>query len=175
MKKKQLNYILIALVLAIWGMTVFRYFGQGEDDIPVLNTSSSGISLDTLPSRDTFSLLNGYRDPFLDQPFITARSQLGQGLDMSAVSGQTQRSRAKGNTQQLGRVLKRDARQVPKVSYQGAVQRSGETQAMTGVLLINDKTYIVRPGDSISGVKVMAMHWDYVQVGFADSSWNVRK
>jgi hypothetical protein len=72
MKDKK-NYILLALVVAIWGYAMYSFFGGfntgGSNNLVIKKTklnSGNGSNFKV----DTFSLLANYKDPFLSRPFV---------------------------------------------------------------------------------------------------------
>ena len=67
MKNKKLTYILVPLVLIVWGLIIYRIFNtiHNTDDSPLLNTPIATINGEKNTLLDTFSLQLNYRDPFL--------------------------------------------------------------------------------------------------------------
>ena len=68
MKNKKLTYLLGAVVLAIWGLIIYRVYVAvkgNDDDMPTgqVTTSKEPYNDYTIP-RDTTRLLLNYRDPF---------------------------------------------------------------------------------------------------------------
>lgn len=67
MKKNQKTYLLLGLVLAIWGILGFRIVKSISPSEPETTVSVASIEFKptSLKERDTFSILANYRDPFL--------------------------------------------------------------------------------------------------------------
>lgn len=67
MKKNQKTYILLVVVLAIWGILGFRILSavNPDDSLPNTHTAISDFKPTAPKARDTFSILANYRDPFL--------------------------------------------------------------------------------------------------------------
>lgn len=67
MKKNKKTYLLLVLVLAIWGILGFKIVGainpMEEPDKPILFDNK--IVQNEIRKRDTFSIVANYRDPFL--------------------------------------------------------------------------------------------------------------
>ena len=67
MKKEKKTYLLLAVVLVIWGVLAFQIFkavNPSEEVVPVFTTTQK-TNLIKLEKRDTFSIVANYRDPFL--------------------------------------------------------------------------------------------------------------
>lgn len=67
MKKEKKTYLLLVIVLAIWGVLGFQIFkavNPSEDVLPIY-ANTEKIDIIKPKKRDTFSLLANYRDPFL--------------------------------------------------------------------------------------------------------------
>jgi hypothetical protein len=67
LKKNQKTYVLLAVVLAIWGILGFRILSavNPKDPLPSTHTAISDFRPTAPKARDTFSILANYRDPFL--------------------------------------------------------------------------------------------------------------
>ena len=67
MKKNQKTYLLLGLVIAIWGILGFRIVKSISPSEPEPTTTITNIEFKptALKERDTFSILANYRDPFL--------------------------------------------------------------------------------------------------------------
>ena len=67
MKKKKKTYLLLIVVLAIWGLLGFKIVGALHTDEPEqeLALVSQKFIPTILKKRDTFSVVANYRDPFL--------------------------------------------------------------------------------------------------------------
>ncbi len=67
MKKNQRTYLLLALVLGVWGLIAYRVFGviNPNPTKPEQLVVSNNFKPQGLKERDTFSIVADYRDPFL--------------------------------------------------------------------------------------------------------------
>ncbi len=66
MKKQTKTYLLLGLVLCIWGAIAVQFFG-GINKEELLIEKNQKVNFIPIPKqdRDTFSILADYRDPFL--------------------------------------------------------------------------------------------------------------
>ena len=67
MKKNTKTYILLTIVLGIWGVLGYQIVGAFDADKPelALTKATEAYVPKTLKKRDTFSITAHYRDPFL--------------------------------------------------------------------------------------------------------------
>lgn len=73
MKKKKNTYLLLALVLFIWGMVIYRFFSYTSPELPQ-NTSSKQFTMRPLEMKpkENFVIDVNYRDPFLGKMYAPA-------------------------------------------------------------------------------------------------------
>jgi hypothetical protein len=68
MKNKKLTYILLPLVILIWGAIVYKVLANYfENDSSSLNSKNDDITSVKISKTDTFSLMLNYSDPFLKE------------------------------------------------------------------------------------------------------------
>lgn len=67
MKKDKKTYLLLAVVLSIWGILGFQIFKtvSPSEEIISVYSNTEKIGLIKAKKRDTFSIVANYRDPFL--------------------------------------------------------------------------------------------------------------
>lgn len=67
MKKQNKTYILLAVVLGIWGLIGFKFFAATNPSSPeIAEISSDQIFVPKqIKARETFAIVANYRDPFL--------------------------------------------------------------------------------------------------------------
>lgn len=71
MKNKKNTYILLLIVLTIWGLVIYRFFSFGVNEIQVENTSRNfRIKPLIIKEQDTFTINVNYRDPFLGKMYL---------------------------------------------------------------------------------------------------------
>ena len=158
MKNRRLNKFLGPAVILIWIMVIWRFAGSGDgkpaqvvfgDTIYDSNTETMWI--------DSFALLTVYRDPFLGQ---MPQVPLPPTPPVTQVSSR------------IGTLVKKTPKKkiyIPSMVYQGGVSRQDSTP-MTGILKIDRKTYTIRQGDSLAGVKILDIQMDELWVAVADTS-----
>jgi hypothetical protein len=73
MKKKKNTYLLLALVLLIWGVLIYRVVSYTNPELPQSNAPEN-FTLRPLEvkEKETFSIDVNYRDPFLGKMYAPA-------------------------------------------------------------------------------------------------------
>ncbi len=157
MKQKKLIYVLLPLMILIWGLVIYRIFGfiDGNDspDIQPVHLPDTGDETVKLP--DSFTIKADYRDPFLKNVNYTPPPK-------------------KTKTPVKVKKPKKPAVNWSFVQYKGRItnQNSGKTIA---VLEINKKRYLVAKGDSAAGVTLLKIFPDSVQVGYRQEKGFIKK
>lgn len=77
MGSKKKTYILLTVVILVWGLIGFRIYKAVKPAIPKIKTSDKIASFKPINviKNDTFSLKSDYRDPFLGTFAIKKRTQ----------------------------------------------------------------------------------------------------
>lgn len=152
MKNKQLIYILIPLVLIIWGLIIYKiinHVNHGKDN-----------SMDTLPftkvirsssNSDTLSLALYYRDPFLHGIIRPVSGSISSNDLLSNKGSLTIATKATVN--------------FPGTRYFGFVVNAKNKQKL-GLLKIDNKDYLAKEGDLIGGEKIAKLYTDSVIIIF---------
>ncbi|PRX57191.1 hypothetical protein [Flagellimonas meridianipacifica] len=143
MKNKKKTYLLLLVVLAIWGILGFRIIatlGPSEE----VQSPTKTVALEqplTLKKRDTFSINANYRDPFL---------------------GTLPKTKKKAKTP------KKKSPIAPKrsIAYHGSVAQNGSKSRLFFVWVDNQQ-YIFEKGKSIDGVTVVSGTKERIKVTYA--------
>ncbi|WP_417367184.1 hypothetical protein [Flavobacterium beibuense] len=122
MKNKKNIYILLTIVLGIWGMVIYRLFSFSNPDTNIPATASNfTFKPIEVKARDTFSIDVNYRDPFLGKMY----------------SNDVQ----KKNTSHVP-IVKKDTLIWPNIIYKGLVSDSKEKKKVF-LVSINGQTYFM--------------------------------
>lgn len=71
MKNKKSIYILLPIVLLIWGMLIYQFFSYSVPDEALENTSTEfNVKPFKLKERASFTVNVAYRDPFLGKMYV---------------------------------------------------------------------------------------------------------
>lgn len=132
MKNKKTIYILLPVVLLVWGKVVYQFFSFAASDVILENTP---IDLNLKPfklkERDTFSINVNYRDPFLGKIFVTELS----------VDSKIKTTEIKKVSKQEGIII------WPSIIYKGIVSDT-KNHIKIYMLIIGGKTCLMKKGET---------------------------
>ncbi|WP_281228742.1 hypothetical protein [Flavobacterium aquiphilum] len=132
MKNKKNIYILLPLVLLVWGAVLYQLFSFTKSD-EVLTAENTEFNFKPLKinKREPFSINVNYRDPFLGKLYNTETA-----------------SKTKTVHPKTTKVVKEpETLAWPKIIYEGLISDSkGKNKIF--VLVINNKNYYMRIGDT---------------------------
>ena len=160
MINRQLNKLLGPAVIFIWILVIWQFWGKGNDTFHANRSNQQFVFTGEAQLADSFSLLNPYRDPFLDRLPEVVRAK---------TSVNTRR------TSKVGTLVKKPQKnpvRIPLMVYQGGVQRT-ETDPITGILQIDRKIYTIRKGDSLAGVHIVDLQMNNLLVAIGDTAIQV--
>ncbi|WP_396146022.1 hypothetical protein [Flavobacterium sp.] len=136
MKNKKNIYILLPIVLLIWGAVLYQFFTFTSDDEQLIPNAEIGIKPFNIKDKDTFNISISKRDPFLG----------------SISSSENSNKVKKAITTHKAPKIKEEI-QWPEVSYKGIVSDNKE-KVKVYMLIINGKTYLMKKGEQQEGVKL---------------------
>ena len=172
-KNKKINYLLLPIVVLIWGMAIFRLLGGKDIDE---NMGNNGPALDLMKGgedRDTFQLILNYRDPFLSQP--TRKTPVLSSVGRISYSRSQRTSPSAKNNIQIGNIVQKGGNmELPEIRYLGAARQSSSPK-LTGILMLDGFSYRVVSGDSLKGFHLLEVQIDQVKLTYRDSIWIVFK
>lgn len=136
MKNKKSIYILLPIVLFIWGAVVYQFFSFSSDKIPDDQNQNTAIKPFVIKPQDTSTIKVNSRDPFL-------------GKMTSSEPKSTVPSVKKINKEP---VVKEELIW-PNVAYKGIVSDIKD-KVKVYMVIINGKTFLMKKGDVEEGVKL---------------------
>lgn len=145
LKGKKALYILLSLVAFIWGAIIFQIIGAFSDENPVVSDAKE-ISVSPLKTkeRDTFSLGEIKRDPFLGTLYIPKKKE---------------------NKLPLKPKTKKEPMIWPPIQYKGVV--SGQNSANAIYLIqINNIDQLIKLKETISEVTLLKAFSNSIQVRY---------
>lgn len=132
MKNKKNIYILLPLVLFVWGAVLYQVFSFTKSD-EVTSTDNTEFNIKPLKisQRKSFDINVNYRDPFLGKMYA-------ENTD----------SKAKGNSPKAAKVSKpKEVLVWPTILYKGMISDSKEKNKIF-MLVIDNKNYYMKIGDT---------------------------
>lgn len=137
MKTKKSIYILLPIVLLIWGAVVYQFFSftnNNEVDIPNQDISVKPFKI---KPKDTFSIQINKRDPFLGK--ITTDEVVSIKRPKSIITNNP----AKVKEELIW----------PNVEYKGIIS-DNKDKIKVYMLIINGKTFLMKKGEEENEVKL---------------------
>lgn len=146
MKKNTKTYILLALVLTIWGVLGFQILGAFGSDEPeqALATKTETFVPQTLKKRDTFLITAHYRDPFLG---TIPRSQTVRPKKTKKIVKPEQPKK--------------------NITYSGSVSQNNSKKRMF-FLTIDGRQHILSKDETIADVKLLSGTAESVKVSYGN-------
>ncbi|WP_276381606.1 hypothetical protein [Flavobacterium sp. H4147] len=131
MKNKKNIYILLPLVLFVWGAVLFQVFSfTNSDDVLPVNNPEFNIKPLKVTKRETFAININYRDPFLGKMYTLE----------SAPKPKVSQSAPKTAKQPEALVW-------PNIIYKGVIADSKGKNTIY-MLIIDNKNYYMKIGDT---------------------------
>ena len=162
MKSQKSKYILLILVIVVWSMIIVRFFSMKGNDEIILHLKEVKAPLsEKQESVVTFDLHLDYDDPFLDGG-VTSPSMTEKVLPADKAD-----SKKSENKDTLKVKL-------PAVSYNGMLSNLS-TGEKVGFLVLERKEYMLKTGDSITGLLIIALANDSVQVQYSGQIFAIKK
>lgn len=131
MKNKKSVYVLLPLVLFIWGAVMYQFFSFSttEEEVAV---PTNEISLKPIQpiKRDSFAINTNYRDPFLGKVYTAKKDSVPKKKKAVKVV---------------------EPLVWPNIQYRGIVSDTKEKSKIF-MLVINKKTYLMRKGQTENDV-----------------------
>jgi len=150
-KNKKTTYILLPVVLLIWGAIVYKVFfanATQEEDIAITAMPMQHAAVSD--SAFSFTIQNNYRDPFLSHTYV-ARSK--------PVQKKAPKPKEPKKIEQPKVIV------WPKVEYMGTVEGK---DAKFGLVLIDNATTMVAEGDRVKKIDIIKIYADSIRLKNAD-------
>lgn len=159
MKNKKLIYVLLPLVLVIWGVILFRVLSAvgGKDDFAPIQRAPNIALSETLDSVD-YQLKLDYPDPFLKR---VSRSR-GPVAANNPNGGSSKKRNGK-----VVKTVKKLPLKWPKVDYMGIIRNKNEETPLC-LIQVDGKPHFLRLNEEIEELKLLAAYQDSIKFRFKD-------
>lgn len=158
-QKKKNIYILLPIVILVWGFVFYQLYGYFFSTPSYANTEEKTIiNIDEI-KKDTFSIVANYRDPFLSQK----RAQTVN----HRVAVKTNGSKTKKNSTPT--VLK-----WPSIQYKGMI-KNNNSERRVAIVTVDGKERIVKEGTTLNELKVVKIEKETITVFFQDEQKTINK
>ncbi|MBZ9731339.1 hypothetical protein LB467_16745 [Salegentibacter sp. JZCK2] len=132
LKNKASLYLLLPLVVIIWGIVIYKVVGAFGDETVVMSEAPGVVGKEIIRvKKDTFSLLPIDRDPFLGHYY------------------------KKPDQSKSKPVFPVEKVEWPEVSYLGLISDTGESSKVH-ILQINGRQFLIEKGGTAEEIKIIA-------------------
>ena len=156
-----LQYLLIIVVLRIWGRVILKLFKnfKSKDTVEVAQVQMSD-DMDDYKSSDTFHILANYRDPFLSEGLRVTKSP---EVNASAPLNMKPKPIA-----EIKPII------WPSIAYKGII-KSLKTGKELILIYINDRGFKMSPGSKQGDLILEKVYKDSIVVKFNDVKKTIKK
>lgn len=141
MKNKKSIYILLPLVILIWGLLIYQFFNFSNDkEIPISNTTLEAKSYQFI-KPDTISINTNYRDPFLGKVYSKPT--------VSSKKVYIKKNVAPSDNNFKPEIIK------PSIIYKGIVSDTKDNYQVF-MVLIDSKTFLMKKGQTENGLQLLS-------------------
>jgi hypothetical protein len=154
MKNKRLTYILVPLVLLIWGIIFYKIFTHLDNgnETP-LNDRGLKKTIVNENDKDTFTIKANYKDPFLSGHQKPLTWDEGQGQISTGISGFSKKTASKPE------II------IPDLRYFGLIYNENNKQKL-GLFRLNNKDIILKEGQLFEELQIVGLFNDSVKTTF---------
>lgn len=161
MKKKKTLYLMLPLIILVWGVVFYQLFSYIFSSPTYANeTVKEVINIDEI-KQDTFSIVADYRDPFLGKK---ARFK-----KQSNSSSNTKKNLHKTIKNQI-----KAEKPWPLITYNGMIKNNNSDRRV-GIIKIGGKEYLVKEEDIVSEVTILFINKNVVEVRFQKENKTITK
>lgn len=161
-----MTYILIPVVILIWGLVIYKIFSytDGSSDvntIPVFTRQKETVKLE----KDTFSIIAKYKDPFLGKNFSIYEEDYSD-------DNETQTEKVK-----VPEIKKEEPKiniKWPSIIYGGIIYNA-KTKKSVGLVKINNRDYLGNKGNMLEEVEIIEMYNDSIKVKYSEQTKTIIK
>jgi len=165
MKNKKLTYILLPLVIIVWGLVVYRIFFEGKTKPENISAVAKPLIKESAKEeKSTYKLIANYRDPFL--------SSIKQSLVKTENNKEKEENNRSTNLRRRRTNISRT--RWPEISYGGFIE-DNKDQKTTILLSIKNRNYLVQEGDTVDQIFIKAFYGDSLLVVYNEEEKTLKK
>lgn len=153
--KKTINIVLISIVIGLWGAIIYKYLkNYFTFENTLIHENVKIYSLIKINERDTFSLTNLNRDPFLGKTTKKYKPQSVNNNSNTKVSNKT-----------IKPISSKIPSSIPIIQYFGTIKSSNKKDELV-ILKINNVVQKLRLNSEYNGVKIKKIFKDSIMISF---------
>lgn len=151
MKNKKKTYLLLAIVVIIWALLIYRFFSLTVGDTAELLPEQIHMNgLLAVKKRDTFSVNVNYRDPFLGKMYVADNT----------IKPQNKRPK------------KVEPVVWPDVIYKGMVSDTKDKKKVF-MLIIDGKTYLMKEKETEEGITLKKGNRESIDIKYKGEAFSI--
>ncbi|WP_407556479.1 hypothetical protein [Winogradskyella sp. 4-2091] len=154
MKNKTKTYILIAIVIAVWGTIGYKILNGVSPNLAEITQDEFDVSFNpkTNIEIDTFSIENIERDPFL---------------------GILRNKKNKTSTK-LARLIKNEKDNSPLIVYSGLIRKQNSS-GLVFIVNVNKNQYLLKKGQSADSVKLIKGNEKEITIRYRSKNKTIKR
>ena len=148
MKKRKTLYIMLPLVILVWGFVCYQLFSSF---FTTPNYAKAEVKQEvkiTEIKKETFLLVANYRDPFLGKK---ARSRIKK-----TVAGTSERTTVS---------TVKTTKNWPSISYKGMI-KNNNSEKKVGIFNVNGKEYLIKEKETVNEITFLSINKSKVSVRY---------
>lgn len=149
----KLTYILLPLVVIVWGLVVYRIFFEGRTAPENISSVPKPVLKESVKEeKSSYKLIANYRDPFLSN-VIQPNVEINDEKDKEKEEDNRRGSNLRRRRTSISRT------RWPEVSYGGFIEDDNDRK-ITILLNIKNRDYLAQEGDTIDQIYIKAFYGD---------------
>jgi hypothetical protein len=150
MKNKKSIYVLLPLVLLIWGAIIYQFFNYANPEPEVIPTQDPSVRALVIKPKESISIKINPRDPFS-----------GKMVDNAA-------RKATGNHNPNKKLKIKEPLVWPLIRYKGIVS-DNKDKIKVYMVIIDGKTYLMKKGETEEGIQLKDGNRDNINLVYEGS------
>lgn len=157
MKKKKTLYMMLPLVILVWGFVCYQLFSSFFTTPNYAKSEVKQLIEIAEIEKEAFVIVANYRDPFLGKQ---AKSKV---INTSVVAAKT----SKSSPVKMTKIW-------PSIRYKGMIKNNNSDRRV-GIFEVNGKEYLIKEKESVSDIKFLSITKHEVTVEFQKEKKTITK
>lgn len=153
MKNKLLTYLLLVLVIIVWGLIFVRLFSSNKEEIKIQSEINKKNAIDTSVLNTKYTLRLDYKDPFLGQKNI-----------VHVANKPKKKIKVKEPVQQ----------EQIDVQYLGMINNKRQ-KSVLALIRLNGQEYYIAIGETMNGIELIKCNETTILLKKGNSKYTISK
>lgn len=160
MKNKKLTYVLLVLVLCVWGIIIFQIIDRKSTSLPEVSTKKNSGKSFTSEIID-YKYDNSIEDPF----FRNVVKTIGGGKKQSVPRIDKAENEPQNSTTEV---------EFPRIEFSGLINNASNNKKIA-IVSIDDVKHVLREGSTVDGLVFDNFQKDSIKVSSKNKSLFIKK